>query len=423
MTLHQHRLALITVVSLVICGCASHPAHGTRARGNVDSIDAVRSFSRESMDKANSHIALSGEAQCDVKIVQLTYESIGVKGEPVRLSAGLYVPENCASPFQLIAEAHGTQSNRERLTTQVSPGDPVVTFFAARGYLVVATDYLGLGKSDYPYHPYLHADSEASAIVDSIRAAQKASAKLGIPINNQVMLFGYSQGGHAAMAAQREIERNSRGEINLVASAPMAGPYDLSQTFRSSWFGYTAGEENVLASELFSYAVISLNRVYGSLYTHANQVFAEPYADHIENMFSGSLSIGQIDQQKLLPPGAHLNDLRNPAFTADFLLDDKQALRIALRKNDLLDWTPMAATMLCGSHRDAIVDFQNAYAAQASFRMRGADVHVIDIADEIPASASGADHHRNYAFLCYAKARAQLFDPIAQRSQRGRTQH
>ncbi len=98
MTQYQHRLTFIAVVAIIICGCTSHPAHGTRARGNVDSIDTVRNFSRESMDKANLHIALSGEALCDVKVVQLTYESIGVKGEPVRLSAGLYVPENCAAP-------------------------------------------------------------------------------------------------------------------------------------------------------------------------------------------------------------------------------------------------------------------------------------------------------------------------------------
>ncbi len=283
----------------------------------------------------------------------------------------------------------------------------------------MATDYLGLGKSDYPYHPYLHADSEASAIVDSIRAAQKASAKLASPSTIRSCCSATPKG------AMPPWLRSARSNAILAARStwlpPLQwrGPYDLSQTFLSSWFGYTAGQENVMATELLSYAVISLNRVYGSLYTHTNQVFAEPYADYIENLFSGSLSIDQIEQKKLLPPGAHLNDLRNPEFTADFLLDDKQALRIALKKNDLLDWTPRAATMLCGSHRDAIVDFQNAYAAQASFRRRGADVHVIDIADEIPASASGADHHRSYAFLCYAKARAQLFDPIAQRSGAG----
>lgn len=412
-----YRLALAFVVAALAAACASNPASDPNARGAIDNIEILQSFSRESIDQANDHRSLSGEAKCDVKIVQLTYESIGVKGEPETLSAGLYVPQKCTGPFPLVAYAHGTQSDKQRLTTQVGPGNWVIAFFAARGYLVVSADYLGLGKSDYPYHPYLHADSEASAIIDSIRAARVAATRLNAPINDQVMLLGYSQGGHAAMASQREIEKNHRGEIKLAASAPMAGPYNLSQTFLGSWFGYTAGAENMLASELLSYAVVSYNRIYGTLYTQPKQMFAAPYAENIESFFPGPLSLSQISQQKLLP-GHRLNELRNPQLTAAFVLDEEHPLRVAIKKNDLLDWTPNTPTMLCGSRRDAIVDFQSAYAAQASFRARGVDVPVIDIADEIPAAAAGASHHTDYAFLCYARARAKLFDPIAQMDER-----
>ena len=37
----------------------------------------------------------------------------------------------------------------------------LAAMYAAQGYAVVATDYLGYAKSTFPYHPYLHADSEA----------------------------------------------------------------------------------------------------------------------------------------------------------------------------------------------------------------------------------------------------------------------
>jgi pimeloyl-ACP methyl ester carboxylesterase len=317
---------------------------------------------------------LSGEAQCDVKVVQVIYESIGVDGEPATLSAGLYIPERCAGPFPLLAQAHGTQSERQSLTTQLGPGDDVIAFFAARGYLVVTTDYLGLGESNFRYHPYLHADSEASAIIDSIRAAKLAAQRLGVSINDQVMLFGYSQGGHAAMAAQREIERNHRDEIRLVAAAPMAGPYSLSMTFLGSWFGVTAGQENTLATGLLAYALVSYNKVYGSLYERPEEVFAERYANDIERLFSGSFDMWDMYKQQLLPPGGQLNELRNPAFTAGFIVDERHPLREALRKNDLLDWTPKTPTVLCGSRRDAIVDFNNTLAAQAAFKAKGVEV-------------------------------------------------
>src|SRR4029453_12620410 len=141
------------------------------------------------------------------------------------------------------------------------------------------------------------------------------------------------------------------------------------------------------------------------------------YANTIEKLFDGSYDMGDMYKQSLLP--ARLDELRTPAFTAAFIVDEDHPLRAALRKNDLLNWTPKTPMVLCGSRRDAIVDFNNTHAAQAAFHARGVDVPVIDVADELPSSESGADHH-GYAALCYAKVRAQLFDPIAMKKESGR---
>lgn len=48
--------------------------------------------------------------------------------------------------------------------------DPLVTYLASQGYVVVSTDYLGLGKSNYSFHPYLHSAAEANAMIDALRA-------------------------------------------------------------------------------------------------------------------------------------------------------------------------------------------------------------------------------------------------------------
>ena len=71
----------------------------------------------------------------------------------------------------------------------------LAAMYAAQGYAVVATDYLGFAKSSYSYHPYLHADSEASSVIDSIRAARQAMPMVGGSLSGKVMLTGYSQGG------------------------------------------------------------------------------------------------------------------------------------------------------------------------------------------------------------------------------------
>lgn len=382
-----------------------------RERGALIGVQSLHRVDRKAIDGDNEDVALSGKAECDVRIVQLTYASIGVREEPATLSAALYVPENCRGPFPILAQAHGTQTSRRKLTTDLDVAGGSVTFFAAHGYLVVATDYLGLGKSDYPYHPYLHADSEASAVIDSIRAARQAARKLDVPISDQVMLFGYSQGGHAVMAAQREIEKKHGSEFNLVASAPMSGPYYLSQTFLGSWFGQTAGAENAFASELFSYAVVSYSKAYPDVCANLQDCIAPSYVEAAKTLFPGEQHLGDIREQNLLPPGKLISQMRNARFTAGFLLNEHDPFRQALIKNDLLDWAPVAPMLLCGSHRDAIVDFNNTYAAQAAFRRRGVEVTIVDVAESVPADAAGSEHHAYSVSPCYAAARERLFDP------------
>ena len=60
-------------------------------------------------------------------------------------------------------------------------------------------------------------------------AQLNAAPSLGLTLNNKVMLNGFSQGGHAALAAQRAIEQENSGEFNVVAAVHMAGSYAVSQ--------------------------------------------------------------------------------------------------------------------------------------------------------------------------------------------------
>lgn len=421
MLLSNHlRYACLLLALPWLQSCMATRAADAVERGALLSMQPVSRFERQDIDANNESPDLSGPAQCDVRVVQLTYQSIGVKHEPATLSAGLYVPENCPGPFPILAEAHGTQTDRRRLTAGITAGEGSIAFFAAQGYVVVATDYLGLGKSTYPFHPYLHADSEASAVIDAIRAARVAAGNLDLQLSGQLMLFGYSQGGHATLAAQREMEREHREEFPLAASAPMSGPYHLSQTFLGSWFGQTAGADNTFVAELLAYAVVSYRGIYPEVCPGLDDCFAPPYAGIVTALFPSDRHLSEIRQQNLLPPGGQLHELRTAEFTAEFVLDERHSFRQALRRNDVLDWRPLAPTLLCGSRRDAIVDFNNARAAQASFRFHGVEVAVIDVADRVPAAATGSQHHGYAVPLCYAAAKTQLFDPIKQRALDGR---
>ena len=179
--------------------------------------------------------AISGKAKCDVKVVALNYSTVGPKGEATNASGVLLMPAgNCANDAPLVAYAKGTDVQKPR--TLANPQDPdtflLTAMYAAQGYAVVATDYLGYAKSSLPYHPYLHADSEARSVLDSIRAARRALLSTGGSFSGKVMFTGYSQGGHSSMAAHRAAERDNPLEFNVVAGAHLAGPYNMSGSFK-----------------------------------------------------------------------------------------------------------------------------------------------------------------------------------------------
>src|SRR5437764_4983869 len=72
-------------------------------------------------------------------------------------------------------------------------GVPALTTFLKRGYVVVATDYQGLGGPGV--HQYVVGATEAGNVLDSVRAAQHiASAHAG----SSVVTLGWSQGGRAS---------------------------------------------------------------------------------------------------------------------------------------------------------------------------------------------------------------------------------
>ena len=85
----------------------------------------------------------------------------------------------------------------------------------AIGFAVVATDYVGLGTPGV--HPYLDGPSEASSVLDGVRAARNVEPSL----SDKFVALGESQGGHAALfvanlASTYAPELDFRGAVAIV---------------------------------------------------------------------------------------------------------------------------------------------------------------------------------------------------------------
>jgi pimeloyl-ACP methyl ester carboxylesterase len=87
----------------------------------------------------------------------------------------------------------------------------------AEGYVIVATDYQGLGTPGG--HPHLIVKSEACSLLDSVRSAQHAFRQL----SNSVVIVGQSQGAHAAISAAL-LARDYASDIRLKGTVATGVP-------------------------------------------------------------------------------------------------------------------------------------------------------------------------------------------------------
>jgi pimeloyl-ACP methyl ester carboxylesterase len=369
-------------------------------------------------------IGLSGKAKCDVKVVALNYLTPGAKGEQSNASGVLLLPTgtDCTSPAPLVAYAKGTDVIKTR--TLANPADSetglLAAMYAAQGYAVVATDYLGFAKSTYSYHPYLHAASEATSVIDSIRAARNASQVLGASLNGKVMLTGYSQGGHSSMAAHREIEKNLSGEFNVVAGAHLAGPYNMSGSMKLT--------DAIAGYQFFvPYLITAWQKVYGTLYSDVKTAFKTPYSDYIETLLpSPTLNYTTLVTSGKLPGinGETPNQARDAMFQASFVSDiqnnPNSPVLAAAKMNDLLDWTPKSQVLLCGGKNDPTVPpAVHQVVMKAAFDAKGLkNVTSVDVDPYIQAAygpitmANVGNYHGGYEPpFCHLQARG-LFDLV-----------
>ncbi len=394
--------------------------------GSATTLTTLPASTIDSLTSGSGLQALTGTATCDVKVVKLNYKTIGVAGEAANSSGVMLVPtgSSCTSAAGLIAYAKGTDVQKPR--TLANPSDSetflLLAMYAAKGYAVVATDYLGFADSTYAYHPYLHADSEASVIIDSIRAARNAASSVGATLSGKVMLTGYSQGGHASMAAHRAIERDNSAEINVIAGAHLAGPYNMSGSFKLP--------DAIAGYQFFvTYLVTAWQKVYGDIYTDVNSAFKPAYATDIESLLpSPTLNYTTLVTSGKLPGmlGETPNQARDALFQSAFITDSQtnnsSPLYLAGKKNDLLGWNPKSKVLLCGGSGDPTVPpavHQNIM--KADFDSRNlTNVTSVDVDAYVQGtygavlSAAPATYYGNYHGtyeppFCHAQAKA-VFD-------------
>jgi hypothetical protein len=313
------------------------------------------------------------ELSSGADLYRMTYTTTGSDNAEDIASGLLILPDNITGPMPIINYQHGTTDGRDAVPSNQSGQEFLLAAaFSTMGFIAYAPDYIGMGTSR-GFHPYVHAETEARASIDMLSAVKSYLASEDIAFTDQLFITGYSQGGHAAMAAHRMIEQELSDELTVTASLPMSGPYDISGIMTDILFT----DQEFFFPSYIVYSTLGLQAVNPNLFDDISEVFRPEFLDIIRPFAETGNGLGAMNRQ--------LIDLLQQNFGTSlprFLLkdemldilqnDDDHPFTIALRENDVFDWSPEAPVLMLYCEGDDQVPFENSLKADSIMNLRGA---------------------------------------------------
>ncbi len=130
-----------------------------------------------------------------------------------------------AAPMPMVVFAHGTVGVRQECLPSVVTvpfmGVPALPPALSEGWIVVAPDYVTGGR--HGVHPFMIGPNEATSVIDAVRAVRQIP---GLSLGGQTVVWGHSQGGHAALWTGAEAP-STAPDIRLAGVVAIAPATDI----------------------------------------------------------------------------------------------------------------------------------------------------------------------------------------------------
>lgn len=295
-------------------------------------------------------------------IYEVIYMAPWVDGTMIRASGLYFVPKmNADEQLPVAVYHHGTQLERARKPLLETSEQGAVLGLAADGFITLMPDYYGIGAGD-KRHLYQHAWSEAMSTVYMLYAIEQLNEELQIQHKSDIYLTGYSQGGHATMAAHKYLQELNDPRFQVVASAPMSGAYDMSGVQAEVMFGPYKNPFYL------PYLLVSYQEAYNFWDGDVYELFRAPYDTIIPKYMTGDKSYSEFN--KTLPQIPV--DMLKPEYVKEFQQNPDFIVAQKIAKNDLYQWVPEAPTFLCYCSADEQVVGENTIVAYNWMKKNGA---------------------------------------------------
>ncbi|HMW13667.1 MAG TPA: lipase family protein [Chitinophagales bacterium] len=359
-----------------------------------DRLSAVQLIDRLSAVYPNADSLI--RAQYDVTVYRIFYKTHNFQNQEISASGLVYIPEIRHYFAPVVCFQHGTCIQKQEVPSIAANLSYYVPFIIASetGAIVCAADYIGLGFSDGKHHFY-EPTEEANAVVDMLGSVQPLLNKTyqKITFDDSVLLFGYSQGGHATLAAQRLLETKYDAHFHIQASAPMA-----------SWFSFeNSSQLNVLKAALpfdfpsaYAYLINSIQSTQ-SVFSSYNEMLQSPYDSLCSVLFDGTKSTGYVNSK--FPATFHA--ALQTSFVNELNSNPDNNFITALKKYDIInDWIPKSSTRFYHSQGDEIAFYDNSEIAYNTFKNKGGNVHLINLGNynHFEANIIAIDSVRNWFY-------------------------
>lgn len=186
----------------------------------------------------------------NAKAYRILYRSELATGEQTAVSGMLFVPDTKipGGGRPVVAWAHGTLGMGDGCAPSRSANPiknlPWISEMLAKGWIVTATDYYGLGTPGT--ERYLLGEDEARDVLNSVRAAKNFTRANA---SDRFAVFGHSQGGHSALFTVDNATwyTPELSLVGVVAAAPAAELSALMDQQYDSAAAWVVGPEMALS--------------------------------------------------------------------------------------------------------------------------------------------------------------------------------
>ena len=213
--------------------------------------------------KPNKTFTVDSEVQSVVNRHDVfTYTMPSVTNKNISTEALVFTPKGTApsTGWPVVVWAHGTTGAADQCAPSrnalTGSEKALIMALVKKGYAVIAPDYEGLGNDKEP-HPYLHLKSAAQSVLFAVSEANKYYDNL----SKDWSVIGWSQGGHAALAAA-EFHRalvgyNFKGTVAIAPASYLAETLNLGLDVANDYAANNDLPKAVsVAATLYTYAAI-----------------------------------------------------------------------------------------------------------------------------------------------------------------------